>query len=185
MKLLEELRQAAVIPAVKEEEQLYNAVKAKSGVVFLLKSDILGVGKMVEFCHSRGKKILVHFDLLEGLSNDEAAIRYLAEKIKPDGIISTKNNVIKTAKQYGLFCVFRVFLIDSHSVQTALANTVKNKADAVEILPGIITEMIDLFKKETGAEVITGGLIKTRKHIDDALAAGAICCSTSDEELWP
>lgn len=185
MNLIDELRRAKIIPAVKEDKQLANAVNAGSGVVFLLKSDILSVGDAVAFCHLKGKKVLVHFDLLEGLSNDEAAVRYLAEKVRPDGIISTKNNVVKIAKQYGLFCVFRVFLIDSHSVQTAFANTVKNKADAVEILPGVITEMIEIFKRETGAEVITGGLIKTKRHIDDALAAGALCCSTSDEELWP
>lgn len=184
MSLIEELRLSKVIPAIKEESQLKSAVKTKSAVIFLLKSNISGIREMVDFCHRHGKKALVHFDLLEGLSNDEAAVKYTAEEIKPDGIISTKNNVIKAAKQYGLFCVFRVFLIDSHSVSTALVNTVKNKSDAVEILPGIIEDMVRLFCSETETAVITGGLIKTREHIDAAVNAGAICCSTSDEELW-
>mgnify|MGYP001854000335 CR=1 FL=1 len=81
MNLIDELRRAKIIPAVKEDKQLANAVKAGSGVVFLLKSDILSVGDAVAFCHSKGKKVLVHFDLLEGLSNDEAAVRLMIESI--------------------------------------------------------------------------------------------------------
>ena len=55
MNLIDELRRAKIIPAVKEDKQLANAVNAGSGVVFLLKSDILSVGDAVAFCHSKGK----------------------------------------------------------------------------------------------------------------------------------
>ncbi len=184
MNLIEELRRSEVIPAVKEESQLQRAVKSNASVVFLLKSDLSSAKEMVDYCHSHGKKAFLHFDLTEGLSNDEAAVKYAAEIIKPDGIISTKNNVIKVAKQCGMFCVFRVFLIDSHSVEVSLSNTIKNKADAVEILPGIIPDLVKTFREEADAQVITGGLINCRRHIDEAINAGAICCSTSDEELW-
>ena len=51
MNLIDELRRAKIIPAVKEDKQLANAVNAGSGVVFLLKSDILGVDDAVAFCH--------------------------------------------------------------------------------------------------------------------------------------
>lgn len=184
MNLIEELRRSEVIPAVKAEEQIQHAVKANSSCIFLLKSSLATAKEMVDYCHKHGKKAFLHFDLTEGLANDEAAVKYVADEIKPDGIISTKNNVIKAAKQHDLFCVFRVFLIDSHSMEVSLSNTVKNKADAVEILPGIIPELVKTFRDRANAQVITGGLISCRRHIDEALSAGAICCSTSDEKLW-
>ena len=182
--LIKLLKETKIVPAIKTPSQLENAVESKAKVLFLLKSNISEVKNIVDLCHSRGKRVFVHLDLLEGLANDDEAVKYVSEVIRPDGIISTKNSVIKSAKQYGMFCVFRVFLIDSHSVQTALVNAQKNKADAVEILPGILPEMIDVFKKETGAEVITGGLISSQKHIDNAIAHGAICCSVSKECFW-
>ena len=151
--LIKLLKETKIVPAIKTPSQLENAVESKAKVLFLLKSNISEVKNIVDLCHSRGKRVFVHLDLLEGLANDDEAVKYVSEVIRPDGIISTKNSVIKSAKQYGMFCVFRVFLIDSHSVQTALVNAQKNKADAVEILPGILPEMIDVFKKETGAEV--------------------------------
>ena len=60
-------------------------------------------------------------------------------------------------------------------------NTGEILAEKVYMAPSYLSA---LFKKETGAEVITGGLISSQKHIDDAIAHGAICCSVSKECFW-
>lgn len=56
--------------------------------------------------------------------------------------------------------------------------------DYIEMLPGVIPELISEVRERTGIPIINGGLIRTKKHIENALAAGAIAVTTSDKTLW-
>lgn len=182
MNIINLLQKNPMIYAVSSTDALINAANGKSDVIFLLKSDISQLKKSVMYAHDRGKKIFVHIDLTDGLGKDEYAVKFLADFIKPDGIISTKSSIIRAAKQKGLLTVFRVFLVDSQGVNTALATIAKTDCDFVEIMPGVIPSMIERFLP-LNKYLIAGGLISTHKQVDDALSAGAIAVSTTNKTL--
>ena len=179
MNVTEAMKSSGVVAAVKDENGFRNALSSRASVVFLLKSELLTVGETVERAHAAGKKIL----LTEGIGKDEAAIRYIAERVKPDGVITTRPNIVKCAKACGLYTVFRVFLIDTQGLDSALSNADKLRPDAVELMPGLIPSLVVRFLAPSRA-VIAGGLITTREQATAAIKAGAVAASTSDPELW-
>ena len=77
-------------------------------------------------------------DLIEGFSRDAVSLRYIAEKVHPTGIISTKSSQIKIAKELGLSAIQRLFIIDSLSMRTAAKTTGLLSPEALEIMPGIM-----------------------------------------------
>jgi glycerol uptake operon antiterminator len=70
------------------------------------------------------KTVFIHFDLVEGLGKDYKAVEYLKEVVKPDGIISTRNNILTYAKDLGMPCIERIFLLDTQALKTGL-NSIK------------------------------------------------------------
>ena len=173
-----------IIAAVKDDETLQIALKSNVEVIFVLSGDICKINDVVNKCHKANKKVYLHIEMIEGFGKDEAAVRYIANNIKPDGIITTKSSLVKAATSVGLSSIFRVFMLDSQSIKTAISNIERCKATNVEILPGLIPELIAYFAKNVKANVIAGGLISTNKHIESAFAHGAIACSTSESSLW-
>ena len=63
--------------------------------------------------------------------------------------------------------------------QVSLANP-----DMVEIMPGIMPEIIEKIKSELKLPLIAGGLISEKKDVIAALAAGADAVSTTKIGLW-
>ena len=183
MSITAELKKSRIIAAVKDEDSFNAALSSKAGVVFLLKSDLLSAEETVRRAHESGKKILLHVDLMEGIGKDEAAIKFIAEKIRPDGIITTRPNIVKCARAKGLYTVFRVFLIDTQGLNSAIINADKISPDAVELMPGLVPELVGKFVKE-GRAVIIGGLISTKEQVEKGFRAGAIAASTGQSELW-
>ena len=178
MNIVSVLKKNPIIHAVSSPDGLEAAANGKSDVIFLLKSDLSELKKAVSYAHDRGKKIFIHIDLAEGLGKDEAAVAFVASYVRPDGIISTKSSLIRAAKTLGLSTVYRVFLIDSQGVKTALSSVRKTDCDFVEIMPGIIYKEIEAFAA-LGKNLIAGGLIETREEAMRALKSGAIAVSTS------
>ena len=78
----------------------------------------------------------------------------------------------------------RFFVIDSHSIGTAIENIKSSAPDMVEMMPGILPEIIKEFNRNIGIPIIAGGLIKTKNEIYQALGAGAKAISTGKQELW-
>ncbi len=70
-------------------------------------SSILGIKLCV--LKRKEKKAFIHMDFIEGLGKDQKAIDYINEVIGPDGIISTRSNHIKYARDIGLFTIQRFF----------------------------------------------------------------------------
>ena len=90
---------------------------------------------------------------------------------------------MKCARANGLYTVFRVFLIDTQGLSSALTNADKLCPDAVELMPGLIPGLVGRFLAPSRA-VIAGGLISTREQAEAAIKAGAVAASTSAPELW-
>lgn len=173
-----------IIPAVKNIEQLDRAIKTESGILFLLFGDILNISELTEKVHRSGKKVILHLDLINGLSSREIAVDFIARTAKADGIISTKPGLIRRAQELGLFTVLRVFLIDSMALSNLRRDFDQVIPDMVEILPGVMPDVIRRLVTTVPAPIIAGGLISDKRDIVSALSAGALAVSTTDETLW-
>lgn len=172
-----------IIAAVRDENGFDAALEASPELIFLLKSSILDIGEHIARAHEKGKKLFVHVDLADGIGKDEAGISYLAS-LGVDGIISTRTSTVRTAKEMGLLCVQRFFMIDSRSVETAAESLIQSRADMAELMPGVACKAITQMKRRTRVPLIAGGLIDEKSEIIAALSAGASAISTGNAALW-
>ena len=179
--LIDLLERAPVVAAV-QDAGVPAALASQAEVIFHLKANILTIGKHIEAAHQVGKRILVHVDLAEGLGRDRAGLEYLAG-LGVDGVITTRTQLVRWARELGLIAVQRLFALDSQglvSAEEAIANTAP---DLIELMPGVIGKVIARFA--TGdIPVIAGGLIETKKEVVTALEYGALAVSTGKALLW-
>ena len=172
-----------IIAAVRSKEDFTAAIESESNIIFMLAPNIADIKKQADLAHGAGKKLFIHLDLAEGIGKDEYGIRFAKEQ-GVDGIISTRTNIIKIAKKEDLYTVQRFFLVDSHSVDTAVETAKTSKADMIEIMPGTIAKVIKRLKADLGIPIIAGGLIETEKEIGDAISCGAVAVSVGKREFW-
>ena len=172
-----------IIAAVRNEQEMEAAIASRVKLIFCLNPNILTLNQTVRAVHAAGKKIFLHIDLAEGVGKDKAGLVYV-KNAGVDGVISTRVNIIKFAKEVGLFTVQRFFIVDSHSVDTTVESIKSSKADMIEIMPGIVTKVIADLKARLNVQIIAGGLIESRKEIEEAAHSGASAVSTSKQELW-
>lgn len=90
-----------IIPAVRKVEDLQAACRSDSPVVFLLIGDLLTVEDYIKQVQQAGKKIFLHVDFITGLGGDPIVMKFVAERLRPTGIISTKSHFVKHAKKMG------------------------------------------------------------------------------------
>ena len=92
--------------------------------------------------------------------------------------------MIMKAKAKGIIAIQRMFLLDTIALEKSYSLIDQTVPDYIEMLPGVIPELISEVYERTGIPIINGGLIRTKKHVQDALDAGAVAVTTSDHELW-
>ncbi|NRZ29022.1 glycerol-3-phosphate responsive antiterminator [Clostridium beijerinckii] len=102
MNIKELLEENPIIAAVKNEEQLNQALDSEAQVIFVLFGDVMNIKEISEIITSRNKIGIIHIDLVEGFTNKEIVVKYIKEETKFSGIISTKPQVVKLAKKYNL-----------------------------------------------------------------------------------
>ena len=173
-----------IIAAVRSEAGLSAAAQSSAPAVFLLGSDILTLERQVGLLHERGKKVFLHIDLTEGIASDSKGVRYVAKRIAPDGLISTRPQVLRFAKDEGMLTVQRLFLVDSSSLETGERMIGASRPDYMEVLPGLAPKAIIYFYENIATPIIAGGMITSEDDIIQAITAGAIAVSTSKQELW-
>ncbi len=130
------------------------------------------------------KKLIVHVDLIKGLSNDEYAVVYLCQNLRLEGIISTHTNAIQMAKKKKKIAIQRIFLIDQQSLDKSYRLIENSMPDYVEVLPGLMPGIITEMRNRIDIPIITGGLIATLEDICAVIEAGAVSVTTSSRELW-
>jgi len=178
------IKKNTIIPAVRNLDDLDDALKTESPIIFLLTGSILILEDVMPIVKQFNKKLFINIDLLEGIASDKKGIEYLARKQLCDGIISTKNNAIKTAMQENLMAVQRVFLIDSNSLKSVVNFLEKtSQPDVFEILPAIAAPY---FLENIGTKVclIAGGLVTKKSETLDLFKKGIHAISTSAKNLW-
>ncbi len=178
------LTNKSTIAGVKDIADLDAALESECEVIFLLCGTIFNLKECVKKAKEKNKIIFIHVDLVEGFSRDSVALKFISDEIKPDGIISTKNNLLKVAKSLGMLTVQRIFIIDSLSIGTAIKASQTINPDAVEIMPGIMPRITKQISSSLDVPVIVGGLISCEAEVKTALESGALGVSTSSKELW-
>lgn len=173
-----------VLPAIRKMKDFDRALKSSHEYIVFLESRLSQLKSMVDYTKRANKKALLHFDLIQGLKADEYGMEYLIHEVKPDGILSTRGNVIALAKKHKLLAIQRMFLLDSLALDHNLKLIKRSQPDCVEVLPGLMPSIIKQIHEETNLPVIAGGLIMKEEDIAAALGAGAIAISTSNNDLW-
>ncbi|MCK5128869.1 MAG: glycerol-3-phosphate responsive antiterminator [Clostridiales bacterium] len=182
--IISQLDSFPIIAALKDIESVKIAMNTTPRVCFILGGDIISAPKMVKALKIAGKKVFVHIDMIAGMGTDKAAVKYVARAWKPDGIITTRKNLIKCAKDEGLMTVQRIFLLDSTSIKSGITMINNSKPDIVEVVPGVISKAITEIKSSIHQQVIAGGMITDIQEVKSALKAGAKGISTSSKEIW-
>ncbi|GMQ63580.1 glycerol-3-phosphate responsive antiterminator [Vallitalea maricola] len=173
-----------IIAAVNHLDKLDLAIKSPCKVIFLLTGSIFNLKEIVQKVKDNDMDIYIHFDLLQGFAKDSIALEYISKQIKPDGIITTKSNLIKKAKNLNLWAIQRLFIFDSKSLETGINSVNLTKPDTIEILPGAIPKIINEIYDRTKIPLIAGGLIRNKEDVIECLKAGAEGISASTEEIW-
>ena len=100
-----------VAAAVRTREDFEIALQSRVDVIFLLYSNILTMDKYINKAKSMGKRIFIHMDFAEGIGKDRAGLEFL-KHLGADGILTTKTNMIRPAKDLGLITVQRFYIVD-------------------------------------------------------------------------
>lgn len=173
-----------IIAAVKNEESLRKSLESESKIIFVLFGNINNIEKIVSVLKEHDKIVFVHADLIDGLASREISVDFLKNHTKLDGIISTKTPLIKYAKQIGLFTVMRFFMIDSRAMESTRHAEIRQNADLIEVLPGLMPKIIRQVANSTKTPIIAGGLINDKDDVVTALSSGAVAISSTNNKVW-
>lgn len=179
-----DLVECQTIAAVQDEQHLEIAIHSEANIIFLLTGSIFNIKELVDRVKAVGKHVFLHMEFIEGIAADKSGVTYVARNIAPTGIISTRSNLIRVAKEMNLMAIQRIFLIDRNAVIKGIKVIEQSLPDAVEVMPGVMPRVIQEMTNLTHLPIIAGGLIDTKKEINDALAAGALAVSVGTNELW-
>ena len=173
-----------IIPAISNFKDLKAFNKSSIEYCVLLDFQLAELEDVTNELKKHQKKILVHIDLIKGLAPNQYGAIYLAQKLKVEGIISTKSTAIALAKKRGLIAIQRIFLKDSMSLEKSIQLVNKVRPDYLEILPAMTNSVLSNIIEKTQLKVICGGLIQSKEEISACLKTGAIGVTTSNPTLW-
>ncbi|NMB26792.1 MAG: glycerol-3-phosphate responsive antiterminator [Tissierellia bacterium] len=173
-----------IIAAVNELNQLEEALNSPCEIIFLLTGNIFNLKEISHRVKSKNKGLYIHIDLIDGFSKDTWGLEYIVRNIYPDGIITTKKNLVKLSKDLGAFTIQRLFIPDSTSLYKGIQSIKTYRPNVVEILPGIMPKIIKKIQLETKIPIMTSGLIMDSEDVVQSLNSGSIAVSTSNKNVW-
>jgi glycerol uptake operon antiterminator len=183
--LLTSLQKRPIIAAFRNIENLRIQDLSHTDVLFILGGTIFDLPPIVEQASGYGKWVLIDIDLIKGIGKDAPGVHFLATESRVNGIITTRSNLIQSARKEGLISIQRIFVLDSGSLAGGLSVIEKSKPDAVEILPGLILpKIMQKIRAKTSIPVIAGGLITREEEVHEILASGAAGISTTSSRLF-
>ncbi|MDA5109789.1 glycerol-3-phosphate responsive antiterminator [Brevibacillus thermoruber] len=181
----ERLARQKLIASVKEPKYLEKAAEAQASAVVLSIGNIGVIKRYVDFFKTHGVPVFLHLERIGGISYDREGVAFVAHYVRPDGIVTTRNTLIKLAKKQGLLTIQRLFLVDSDALRSGLQSVQDTQPDAVELMPALLPEVIAEYRQELGeTPIIAGGLIRKREQMVQALQHGAVAVSVGSHSLW-
>lgn len=179
------LKKTPVIAGAKDVEGVAAALEAGVGIIFFLTGTVFDLARAATLVRSAPAMLFAHVDLLQGVGKDPAGIRWLAQELHIHGILSTRSNLIKAARDEGLHAIQRLFILDSEALRTGLKVVTGTGPDAVELLPALVVPSIQhRLPFDILPPVIAGGLVETEAEVRSILKTPAVSVSTSRAELW-
>jgi len=174
-----------VIPACRTEGDFACALRLPNAhSLVILFGDINSLPEILERAEVAQKLLLIHLDLLDGIGRDRAGITFLA-KLGVKGLVTTKPQLGKLARQEGMRVIQRMFLVDSESLKTGIHMLKGFRPDAIEALPASTpASVLAELKAATDVPILAGGLVRSQEDVRQAIANGACAVSTSARELW-
>src|SRR5438128_4175474 len=177
-------REYPVAAAIKSNEDVSVALESDALLLFILKGDAFHLTPFVAQAHQRGKRLVVHVDLVSGIGKDRAGIQYLRQ-IGIDAIITSRSQLVSAGRAEGLTTIQRLLLLDDSALDNGVRSIARAAPDIVEILPGIIfPEVAQTLQRLLSGPFIAGGFIRTAADVERVQAAGGILSSSSTYTLW-
>ena len=177
-----------IIAAVKNDSELERCLKTDVEVVFTLYGDVCTIPEITKKIKAAGRIAMVHLDLVAGLTQKEISIDYIRDRTCADGIITTRANLIRHAKERGLAIVLRYFVLDSMAIDNIHKLALQgysSQPDVIEILPGtLVPKVVKRICAMSRVPVVAGGLIQDREDVMNMLDNGVIAISTSCPDVW-
>ena len=172
-----------IIAAVNELNQLEEALNSPCEIIFLLTGNIFNLKEISHRVKSKNKGLYIHIDLIDGFSKDTWGLEYIVRNIYPDGIITTKKNLVKLSKDLGAFTIQRLFIPDSTSLYKGIQSIKTYRPNVVEILLELCLRLSKI-QLETKIPIMTSGLIMDSEDVVQSLNSGSIAVSTSNKNVW-
>jgi glycerol uptake operon antiterminator len=173
-----------ILPASSNMKDFERFLQSPYEIGVFLEMHIAQLKHVNAMAEANGKKMLYHMDMIHGIKSDDYSTEFICQEYKPYGLISTKSNVILKAKQKGIIAVQRVFLLDSHALEKSYKLLGKTQPDYIEVLPGVVPELITEVNERVNIPLFAGGFIRSVEDVENALNAGAVAVTTSKTEIW-
>lgn len=180
----ERILKNSIIASVYELDRLDDALDSNCEIIFLLTGNIFNLKEISNRIRLKNKGLYISVDSIDGFSKDTWGLEYIVKNICPDGIITSKQNLITLSKDMGVFTIQRLFIFDSNSLKIALNSLKNNRPHAVELLPGIMPTIISDIVDDTKLSLIASGLIRDKNDLELCFEAGASAIASSKEEVW-
>lgn len=154
-----------VIPSIRDVKHL------KCAKALLSNAHIGNLKQLTENCHKNKQKVIVNQELIGELGNDRIAFEMLKKLykdiyIKVDRVIGSNVSKLNQIQHMGLETIFRISLIDSHSVEMALPLLKSVNFTAVELRPYYhAVEFLPMFKEVFSRKFFVEGFINTEEKI--------------------
>lgn len=173
-----------IIPAIYNHKKMKIFLESDLKYGILMNFQLAQLEDLVKIMKKNNKKVLIHSELIKGLSSDEYGAIYLIQSLNVDGIISSKPKVIEVCRKRSVLGIYRFFLKDTISLEQSIEIGNRLRPQYVEILPSACYDLIPYIKERLNCEVLMGGLIKDADLAKKCFQHGALALTTSDVELW-
>ncbi len=184
--LLKTSSQCKIIPIIESRVQFAQVFESSQiNSILLRHCNLFDFTTLLNAAHERDLSVYVNIDHIDGIHADSAGLRYLAESLKVNGIISNHPRILSLGKDSGLETIQRIFAVDSTGLEMALDSVDTHYVDVLDISPGLVAPYI---ATQTIAQLplpfIASGLIHTPQQVRAVLRTGAIGVAVSRPELW-
>lgn len=174
-----------VIPSLLKLSRIDEALRSPYDYVLLSQAHIGNLRELTNRCHAAGKRVMVNSELVGGLGSDRTALEMLEKMYKSDAVIDSSVARVNMMKSLKLESVWRVPLVDSLSVETALKSAENVRCDFIEVRPcAYALQFMKEFDALFPGRVIVGGFVNSLELLKRVKDAGARGVSTSTPELW-
>jgi glycerol uptake operon antiterminator len=173
-----------IIPSISNFKTLKIFLESSLEYCIIVNFQLAEIHYIIEEIKKHHKKVLVHIDMIKGLSPDEFGATHLIQNLKVDGLISIKPKVIEVANKKNIISIQRIFLKDSLSFKRSLDLVKRTNPMYVEVLPAISGELIIEIKNYLEKDIYCGGLLSSKEQIKDCLDSGASGVTVSNSDLW-